>query len=80
MALILLLCTPVSTTYKYLINSIQGYFCDGTCRNAIPDILSQDVNWNSIPETFSWHRYNTSPSPNKFWVTTMFWNLFSLEK
>jgi hypothetical protein len=32
----------------------QGYFCDGTRRNAVPEAISQkDVSRNGVPELFS---------------------------
>jgi hypothetical protein len=31
----------------------QGYFCDGTRRNAVPEALSQkDASWNGVPDPF----------------------------
>jgi hypothetical protein len=30
----------------------QGYFCDGTCHNAVSVLLSQDANQNGVPEPF----------------------------
>jgi hypothetical protein len=41
-----LLCT---WAYRYT----QGYFCDGTRRNAVPEALSQkDASRNGVPERF----------------------------
>jgi hypothetical protein len=37
----------------------QGYFCDSTYGNEIPDVLShKNTSWNSIPELFPQHQYN----------------------
>jgi hypothetical protein len=50
----------------------QGYFCDGTHWNAIPEAFSQtDANWNGVSEPFfpGIGGTNTCPSPTKFWVT-----------
>jgi hypothetical protein len=34
-------------------NGVQGYFCDRTRRNAVPEVLSQkNESWNSVPELF----------------------------
>jgi hypothetical protein len=55
-----------------IIGYIQGYFCDGTCQNAISEVLSKkDASQNGIPEPFfpGIDIINTSPSPIKFWVT-----------
>jgi hypothetical protein len=33
--------------------TIRGYFCDGTCQNAVPGVLSQkDASWNGALEPF----------------------------
>jgi hypothetical protein len=36
-----------------LVTYDQGYFCDRTLQNAVPEILSQkDASWNRVPEPF----------------------------
>jgi hypothetical protein len=57
--------TPhLNTTSNMLLNygkdENKGYFCDGTCWNAVPKALSQnDASQNDVPEPFfSCHRYN----------------------
>jgi hypothetical protein len=50
----------------------QGYFCDETHWNAVPEVLSQKgASWNGVPEPLfpGISITNTSPSPAKFWVT-----------
>jgi hypothetical protein len=49
----------------------QGYFCDGKHQNAIPEVIYQkDTSWNSVPELLpDISITNTSPSPNKTWLT-----------
>jgi hypothetical protein len=46
----------------------QGYICDGTCQNAILEVLSQDTTQNGIQEPFLGIGV-TNPSPTKFLVT-----------
>jgi hypothetical protein len=49
----------------------QGYFCDGTCQNAVPEVPSQEEgNQNGVPEPYlGIDLTNISPSLTKFWVT-----------
>jgi hypothetical protein len=51
---------------------VRGIFCNGTRRDAIPEVLPQkEVSWNGIREPFSRviNITNTFPSPTEFWVT-----------
>jgi hypothetical protein len=42
----------------------QGYFCDGTCQNAVPEVLSlKDASWNGIPEPFVFGISITNTNP-----------------
>jgi hypothetical protein len=42
---------------------IQGYFCEGTCQNTIPEVLLQkDARWDTVLELFPGiDTTNTSP-------------------
>jgi hypothetical protein len=41
------------SSYCSIHNCQQWYFCDETCWNAIPEVLSQEnTNCNSVPEPF----------------------------
>jgi hypothetical protein len=68
-------CMPRYTQHDSLLqsnNNIQGYFSDGMCQNAIPEVLSQkDTSRNGMLELFfpSIDITNTSPSSTEFWVT-----------
>jgi hypothetical protein len=57
----------------------QGYFCDGTCWNAVPEVLSQrDASCNGIPESFfpCIGITKTTPLRPNFGSLFAFWNLF----
>jgi hypothetical protein len=50
----------------------QGCFCDGSRRNAVPEVLSQkDTSRNGVQEPLfaGIDVSSTSPSPTEFWVT-----------
>jgi hypothetical protein len=52
----------------------QGYFCDGMCHNAIPEVLSQkDTSLNGVPEPFflGIDISDMFPSPTEFWITVL---------
>jgi hypothetical protein len=60
-------CVAVPTSQSFIAFQ-QGLFCDGTCRDAVPEVLSQKgARRDGFPELFPGIDItNTSPSPTEF--------------
>jgi hypothetical protein len=62
------------TLLIYTLN--RGYFCDGTCQNAVPKVLSRkDASWNDITEPFPPGSGITAPSSHRILGHYAFRNL-----
>jgi len=58
-------CKPVRDISEQVFYADQGYFCDGSHRNAVPDVFSEGWNPERHSEIFfSWDRYNPCLQPN----------------